>query len=101
MLRISVLEQNAERTVLLVEGDLVGEAVGVLAEHGGPIAAGPSRLVLDLKGVRTVDAAGLLLLRQWSAKLGLLRPSRFVSLLLQQYGLKGCVEEAGEESRAV
>lgn len=92
VLRISVKEQSAQRTVLLIEGDLVGDAVGTLAEEAGPLAAGTPGFVLDLAGVRTVDTAGLLLLRQWSGRLTLLRPSRHVSLLLRQYGLEGCVE---------
>ena len=92
MLRISLNEEGAEGTVLLIEGDLVGDAVGILAEEAGPLAAKAPGLVLDLAGVRTLDAAGLLLLRQWSERLTLQRPSRYVSLLLRQYGLEGCVE---------
>ena len=76
----------------MIEGDLVGDAVGTLAEEAGPLAASGARLFLDLGGVRTLDAAGLLLLRQWSGRLTLLRPSGYVALLLRQYGLEGCVE---------
>ena len=100
MLRISVKESNAKRAVLLIEGDLVGDAVGTLAEEVGPLAADVPTLVFDLAGVRTVDTACLLLLGQWSRRLRLRHPSRYVSLLLRQYGLERCVEGAGEEPRA-
>ena len=96
MLRISVKELSPERAVLLIEGDLVGDAVGTLAEEAGPLAADVSCLVFDLAGVRTVDTAGLLLLGQWSQRLTLRHPSRYVSLLLRQYGLEGCVEGTEE-----
>ena len=92
LLRITVKEQSAERTVLLIEGDLVGEAVGILAKEGDPLVASTPRLVLDLTGVRSVDTASLRQMRQWSGRLTLWRPSNFVFLLLRQYGLEKCVE---------
>ena len=98
LLRITVEEHSGEGRVLVIEGDLVGAAVGTLAEEGGALAVNTPWLVLDLAGVRSVDAASMLLMRQWSDRLTLRQPSQYVLLLLRQYGLAGCVHAAEEES---
>ena len=75
-------------------GWLAGEEVPVLEQACGPAVAQGLRLVLDLHGVRSIDAAGLSLLARWAGhRLSLRRPSSYIRQLLEGQGLR-CETEA-------
>lgn len=86
MLRISVASQSAEAVVLKLEGRVAREQVP-LVEQELQSRSG-LRLVLDLEGVRHLDAAGLDLLERWhQAGVQLRGGSLFVNTMLQSRGL--------------
>jgi len=88
MLRLTVVSQSKEETVLNVEGWVSGADVGLLEQEGTRLLQGTQRLVLDLKGVRFIDRDGLALLKRWSGdRLVLRSASLFVSTRLRDYGV--------------
>jgi ABC-type transporter Mla MlaB component len=89
MLRITLTAQTPEEGVLQLEGWVVGEDVAVLAEEGHRRWRESRRLVLDLDGVKSIDAAGMALLQEWSGpQLKLRGGSAYLRVLLAAYGLK-------------
>lgn len=88
MLRITVVEQSREEVVLKIEGWVSGEEVDLLEQEGARYLQQAERLVLDLRGVRYIDEAGMALLQRWSGERVVLRDgSPFVRTLLEAYGL--------------
>ncbi|MBT4499769.1 MAG: STAS domain-containing protein [Gemmatimonadetes bacterium] len=89
MLRITTVTQTPEEIVLRLEGWVTGEGVGVLAEEGHRRLRKARRLVLDLNGVKSIDAAGLALLQGWSGSRLVLRGgSGYLRALLSSSGLE-------------
>ena len=89
MMRITVQTRTPDEVVLEVTGWVSGAGVGVLEQEGGRWLQGGQRLVLDLAGVKFIDAAGLALLEDWSGgALVLRRGSWFIRRLLQTHGLE-------------
>ena len=88
MLRIRVAYSGDER-VLAVDGWLVDARVAVLEEETRRQLEAVDRLVLDLTGLRSIDRAGIELLRNWCVgRLVLVRAeSLFVRTLLAQHGV--------------
>ena len=88
MIRITVETQTPEEVVLKVEGYISENTVEVLRAEGERWLQQKDCLVLDLVGVRFMDAAGLALLRAWSGEGLVLRgASRFIRALLERQGL--------------
>ena len=88
MLRLTVLSQTKEETVLEVEGWVSGEDVALLEQEGTRLLGETERLVLDLKGTRFIDRAGIALLRRWQGSGLVLRgASLFVRTVLEKRGL--------------
>lgn len=94
MLRITSMEPACGQEVLKVEGWIAGEDVAVLERAGEAALARGHRLVLEMGGVRSIDAQGLALLAQWSRRgLALRGTSLFVRQLLERRGLRSEDEE--------
>ena len=88
MLRIMVVSHSPEEAVLKVEGWVAEDNVSLLEQEGDRCLDQAERLVLDLRGVRFIDRAGIALLQRWSGKrLGLRRGSSFIRALLKVHGL--------------
>ena len=88
MLRLTVVSDSAEETVVRVDGWLEGENVDVLRQVGTRHYEADKRLVLNLEGVKFIDLAGVALLRQWSGcRLILRNPSAFVQRMLASHRL--------------
>ena len=88
MIRLIVQGQTPEETVLQVDGWVSEENVSILEQEGTRLLGESHRLVLDLKGVRYIDGAGIALLQRWQGDRLVLRGgSLFVRGLLEQHGL--------------
>lgn len=88
MIRITVETQTPEEVVLKVEGYISEKTVEPLRAEGERWLREKDRLILDLAGVRFIDAVGIALLRDWSGeRLVLCGASRFVRALLERQGL--------------
>ncbi len=88
MLRLTVISQTKEEVVLRLDGWISGADVALLKEEGTRLLQESERLVLDLKGVRSIDRAGIELLHSWPKDRLVLRgASLFLSTLLKEYGL--------------
>jgi ABC-type transporter Mla MlaB component len=88
MLRITLLAQSTEEAILGLEGWLMGKSVQVLAAEGESRLRESHRLVLELAGVRHIDAAGLALLQGWSGShLTLCAASPYLRSVLSSCGL--------------
>ena len=89
MIRITVRAQTPTGVVLQIEGNISEQTVETLKAEGDFwVASHKDRLVLDLAGVRFIDATGIALLRGWRSEgLVLRRPSRFIGALLDRQGL--------------
>ncbi len=95
MIRLVVQSQHPEETVLEVHGWLSGKHVAILQHEGTRLLEESKRLVLDLKGVRFIDEAGIALLQRWCEKGAALRGgSWFVRTLLEDRGL---IPEEGDD----
>jgi anti-anti-sigma regulatory factor len=89
MLRLTVLSQTPEEAVLKIEGWVTGEEVCLLAQEGARLLAASRRLVLELTGVVSIDAAGIVLLEQWAGDRLILRDgSPLIRRLLERHGLR-------------
>ena len=94
ILRIDLVGRGPQEETYALTGWLAGEEVPVLEQTCGPAVEQGLRLVLDLHGVRSIDAAGLSLLARWARqRLSLRRPSPYIQQLLEWNGLR-CETEA-------
>jgi len=85
MLRITRIEDGPHRTALRVEGRVTGSHLGELERAIAGCGDDPRRLVVDLAGVRFVDAPGAALLSRLRAAGACLEGcSPFVHELLQE-----------------
>ena len=88
MLRITEMSCSREESVLKVEGWVTGRGAVLLEEESAGRLRLVPHLVLDLEGVRFIDATGIAVLKRWSGKRLVLRGgSLFVRALLRQHGL--------------
>ena len=88
MIRLTVRCQTPQESILQIDGWVSGRGVEILEREGARLLGESRRLVLDLKGVPFIDAAGIALLKRWSGDRLVLRNGRpFVQLLLETYGL--------------
>ena len=88
----ALLQRVSEASV-----SVAGEEVGVLEQTCGPSLDRGLRLVLDLRGVRSIDDAGLALLERWSRRgLHLHRASAFIRQVLEGRGLR-CGNDGGAD----
>lgn len=88
MLRITLVSESPEEAVLTLEGWVAGEDVAVLASEGQRLLLQTRRLVLELAGVRFIDASGLALLQGWSGpRLALRGASHYLRTVLGSEGL--------------
>ncbi len=88
MIRITIEAQSPEKVVLKIEGYISERTVDVLKAEGERWLSQKDRLILDLAGVRFIDAAGLSLLQGWRGEGLVLRgASRFIVALLKWHGL--------------
>ncbi len=88
MVRLTVRSQTKEVVVLEVDGWVSDGSVALLEEEGARLLQKADRLVLDLKGVRFIDRAGIALLQRWRGERVVLRGgSSFVRMLLEKHGL--------------
>ena len=89
MLRLTIRSCSPEEVVLQVDGWVSGRDVDILQQEGMRLLGEAERLVLDLKGVRFIDDAGIALLQRWSRERLVLRDgSWFVQMLLEKHGLE-------------
>ena len=88
MLRLEILSRTPEEAILKVEGWIAEEGVLLLEQQGRQMRQEAKHLVLDLQGVRSIDRAGVALLKCWTQDgVALRRPSPFVQALLETHGL--------------
>ena len=88
MIRITVRAQTPTEVVLQIEGTISEQTIETLKAEGERWLPHKERLVLDLAGVRFIDAAGIALLRGWRGEGLVLRgASRFIGALLERQGL--------------
>ncbi len=88
MLRLTVISQTEEETVLKVEGKVSGADVAILEEEGARLLQEAERLILDLEGVKFIDRDGISLLKRWAGdRLVLRATSPFLCTLLKRHGL--------------
>ena len=88
MLRITRVTESQAEVVLRIEGWVSGSEVAVLAAEGRDGLARARRLVLDLRGVRFIDADGLELLQSWKGpRLVLRNASIYLRMVLEDMEL--------------
>ena len=88
MVRLTVRGLTPEEAVLQVEGWVADEAVELLAREGARLLGQSRRLVLELRGVMNIDAAGVALLVGWSGpRLALHDGAPYIRKLLERHGL--------------
>ncbi len=88
MIRLTVISQSGEETILKVEGQVSGSNVVLLEEEGTRLFRETQRLVLDLTDVRFIDQEGLAVLKRWSGDRLVLRgASLFLRTRLREHGL--------------
>lgn len=88
MVRLTVVSQSKEETVLKIEGWVSRTGVAVLEEEGTRLFRQTQRLVLDLEDVKSIDRTGIALLQRWSGERLVLRgASPFVRTLLAKHGV--------------
>lgn len=89
MLRINPTVQKNGTLTLQLEGWIQGEGVALLAAEGQRWWTRVRQIVLDLDGVKSIDAAWLALLQGWSGpRLVLCGGSEYLRALLQAEGLE-------------
>ena len=90
MLRLTVVSEALEETVLKLDGWLEGDDVEILEREGIELLKHSRSLVLDLAGVRSIDQSGIALLQAWSrGRASLCGGTLFVRTLLSVHGLDG------------
>ena len=88
MIRLTIRSQTPEEVVLQVDGWVSGKNVPILEQEGTRLLGETQCLVLDLKGVRFIDEAGIALLQRWSGERLVLQDGPpFVRALLEKHGL--------------
>lgn len=88
MIRLTVISQSGEETILKVEGQVSGSNVVLLEEEGTRLFRETQRLVLDLTDVRFIDREGLAVLKRWAGDRLVLRgASLFLRTRLREHGL--------------
>ena len=88
MIRLTIRSQTPEEVILQVDGWVSGKNVPILEQEGTRLLGEAQRLVLDLKGVRFIDEAGMALLQRWQGERLVLRDGPpFVRALLEKHGL--------------
>ena len=88
MIRLTVISQSGEETILKVEGQVSGSNVALLEEEGTRLFRETQRLVLDLTDVRFIDREGLAVLKRWAGDRLVLRgASLFLRTRLREHGL--------------
>lgn len=88
MVRLTVISQTRAAAALKVEGWVSEEGVALLEEEGTRLLGESACLVLDLRGVRSIDERGMALLKRWSGdRLVLCGASPFVQVQLAKHGL--------------
>ena len=89
MVRLTIQCQTPEEALVQVDGWVSGEDVEILEQEGTRLLGEAERLVLDLKGVKFIDEAGIALLRRWWGERLVLRGgSSFIRALLKAHGLE-------------
>jgi ABC-type transporter Mla MlaB component len=84
MVRISVTGSNPEALTLLLEGQLIGEAVDELSSSCEKALVNGRRLILDLAGVSFIDRKGVALFHRLATrKISIVNCSGFVTELLK------------------
>jgi hypothetical protein len=88
MLKISVVSQSREKTILQIEGWVSGSGVALLEREIRSHLQEAELLLLDFTGVMAVDPGGIDLLRRNRERLRLRTGSAFMWALLDMHGLK-------------
>jgi len=99
MLRIDTISQTCQQVVLKLEGRLAGAEVDLLDQIVTRWLELIDHLILDLKGVKFIDRAGIELLKSWvrlpllqengtGVRLSLRDGSRFIRTLLESNGIR-------------
>ncbi len=89
MLRLTVISRSTEEIVLQADGWVAGAYVDLLEREIRCHFEETEGLVLDLRGVRFIDRAGIDVLREcMGVGLALRGGSLFVRTLLEEYGLE-------------
>jgi len=89
MLRLTVRSQTPQEVVLQVDGWVSGADVAILEQEGNRLLGEAQRVALELKGVESIDEAGIALLRRWWGERLVLRGgSSFIRALLKAHGLE-------------
>ena len=84
MVRITVTNANSDALTLLLEGQLIGEAVDELDSACERALANGQRLTLDLMGVSCIDRKGVALFHRLATRgVSIANCSGFVSELLK------------------
>lgn len=68
MLRISVLDSTGDAVTLLLEGQVIGDAVNALNSSCDHVLTEGRRLTLDLAGVSFIDRKGIALFHRLTAR---------------------------------
>jgi anti-anti-sigma regulatory factor len=89
MMRITLVSQTPQETVLQLEGWVAGEDVELLEADGYRCFQEARRLVLDVSGVKFIDTAGLALLQGWAGpRVELRGASAYLRSVLETQGLE-------------
>jgi anti-anti-sigma regulatory factor len=89
MIRIDTLSENPAEVVLKIAGRVADFEVAFVEGEINRWLAETARLVLDLRGVKFIDRAGVAMLeRRVGERLELRNGSPFICSLLEAYGLE-------------
>ena len=83
MLRVSINDSAKDEVILHVEGDGTNPSSGELERVVTTLVSEGKRVVLELSGVRFVDAPGVDLLHHWRKSVALRDCTPFVNELLK------------------
>ena len=83
MLRVSINDSAKDEVILHVEGDVTNPSSGELERVVTTLVSEGKRVVLELSGVRFVDAQGVDLLYRWRTSVALRDCTPFVNELLK------------------
>ena len=91
MVRLTVISQTPDEIVLKVEGWVSEAEVPLLEQTLADAFRGTERLVLELKGMKFINRAGIDLLKRWPGeRLALRGGASFIRTLLEAHGLGLC-----------